>query len=99
MRRIALLALCAALLLGATPRHSAPRERFMRETGYPHGRPGWIVDHVIPLARGGCDCSANMMWQTVEAAHCKDSFEQWVPIKALVKHYGRGKMAESSEGR
>ena len=27
----------------------------MRETGYPHGRPGYVIDHVIPLKRGGLD--------------------------------------------
>ena len=65
----------------------------MRDTGYPHGRPGWVVDHVIPLARGGCDCPANLMWQTREAAACKDRFEQWVPVDALIRHYGKGKLA------
>jgi len=66
----------------------------MEQTGYPKGRPGWIVDHVIPLARGGCDCPENMMWQTREAAACKDRFELWVPAEALLRHYGRGKMAK-----
>lgn len=93
--RLAAYLLCAALLSGAaaTPRTTSARARFLRETGYPHGRPGWIVDHVIPLARGGCDCSANLQWQTVEAARCKDAFELWVPPAVLKAHYRRGQMA------
>jgi len=34
-----------------------------------------------------------MIWQRVADARCKDSFEQWVPIEALIRHYGKGKMA------
>jgi 5-methylcytosine-specific restriction endonuclease McrA len=36
----------------------------MTQTGYPHGRPGYVADHVIPLKRGGADASWNMQWQT-----------------------------------
>jgi len=28
---------------------------FWRMTGYPRGRPGYVVDHIIPLACGGAD--------------------------------------------
>lgn len=32
-------------------------------TGKPTGAcPGWAVDHVIPLACGGCDAVSNMQW-------------------------------------
>jgi hypothetical protein len=24
--------------------------------------PGWAIDHVIPLAKGGCDLAFNMQW-------------------------------------
>lgn len=85
--------ICAALLaVSPTPRSSTAARRFMRETGYPHGRPGWIVDHVIPLARGGKDSSDNMIWQRAEDARCKDRFEQWVPVRSLIRHYGKGAM-------
>ena len=47
----------------------------MRMTGYPHGRPGYVVDHVIPLKRGGCDCPSNMQWQTIDEAKAKDKWE------------------------
>src|ERR1041385_3921058 len=49
---------------GRIARSSSARQEFMTQTGYSHGRPGYVVDHVIPLKRGGCDCPANMQWQT-----------------------------------
>ena len=37
--------------------------------------PGYVVDHVQPLKRGGADAPSNMQWQTVEAAKAKDKAE------------------------
>jgi len=37
----------------------------MTQTGYLHGRPGHVVDHIIPLKRGGADQPWNMQWQTI----------------------------------
>ena len=48
----------------------------MRLTGYPNGRSGHIVDHIIPLACGGPDTPENMQWQTVEEAKAKDKIER-----------------------
>ena len=36
---------------------------------------GYIVDHVIPLKRGGADAPSNMQWQTSAAAREKDKWE------------------------
>ena len=40
---------------GHIARSQQAKEQFMRVTGYPHGRPGYVIDHVIPLKRGGAD--------------------------------------------
>lgn len=42
---------------------------------------GWQVDHVIPLACGGCDSVHNMQWlpdqiKTCSDVWCKDRFER-----------------------
>jgi hypothetical protein len=38
--------------------------------------PGYIADHVKPLACGGADAPANMQWQTLAAAKEKDKTER-----------------------
>lgn len=60
---------------GKIHRSNAARLAFMKQTGYPKGRPGYIIDHIIPLKRGGCDCPANMQWQTIADAKAKDKVE------------------------
>lgn len=44
-----------------------------------HPRPGppgcCVVDHIIPLKRGGADKPYNMQWQTKAAAKEKDKWE------------------------
>jgi hypothetical protein len=37
--------------------------------------PGYVIDHVKPLKRGGADKPNNMQWQTKEAAKQKDKWE------------------------
>lgn len=76
-----------ALLLACLPAHAAERNRaavqaFKWEhpcpaTGDPRGPcPGWIIDHIKPLACGGADDPANMQWQTREDAKAKDRWER-----------------------
>jgi len=56
-------------------RSKKSKQEFERLTGYPHGRPGYVVDHVVALKHGGVDCPCNMQWQTVEDAKAKDKWE------------------------
>jgi len=61
---------------GHIERSEAAKQRFMTQSGYPQGRPGYVVDHIRPLACGGADDPSNMQWQTVEAAKAKDKWER-----------------------
>ncbi len=36
---------------------------------------GFVIDHVVPLKRGGADSPGNMQWQTKAAAKAKDKVE------------------------
>jgi hypothetical protein len=60
---------------GRFVRSSSAKLAFMKKSGYPHGRPGYVVDHIVPLKKGGCDCPSNMQWQTISAAKAKDKWE------------------------
>jgi hypothetical protein len=62
-------------------RSTTPRASFQRQNPCPvNGKksgpcPGYIVDHVTPLKRGGADAPSNMQWQTKAAARAKDRME------------------------
>ncbi len=72
---------CARDSHGKIQRHSAAKHTFERSnpcpsTGKTSGAcPGYVVDHVTPLKRGGADAPSNMQWQTKEAAKAKDKTE------------------------
>jgi hypothetical protein len=57
-------------------RSASARADFMRQTGYPKGRKGYVVDHIVPLECGGADVASNMQWQTVQEAKIKDRTER-----------------------
>ena len=45
-------------------------------TGRSNGAcPGYVVDHVVPLKRGGPDAPSNMQWQTIAEGKAKDRIE------------------------
>lgn len=66
---------------GKYKRDPLQKRAFMRQhpcpsTGRTSGAcPGYVVDHVRPLKRGGADIPSNMQWQTKEAAKAKDKWE------------------------
>jgi hypothetical protein len=53
------------------------REHPCPSTGQTSGAcPGYVRDHVIPLACGGPDDTSNLQWQTVSEAAAKDRWER-----------------------
>ncbi len=57
-------------------RSEVAKRDFMKQSGYPNGRPGYVVDHIVPLAKGGKDTPSNMQWQTTAEARAKDRVER-----------------------
>lgn len=64
------------LILLQTPRHTSIAVQFMKLTGYPHGREGYVIDHIVPLCAGGPDTIANLKWQLKKESYIKDKFER-----------------------
>jgi len=60
---------------GRIVRSESAKRDFMKQTGYPHGRPGYVVDHIVALKRGGADNPSNMQWQTIAQGKAKDKWE------------------------
>ena len=66
---------------GHIARNPDAKEEFRRShpcpaTGKKYGAcPGWVVDHVQALKRGGADDPSNMQWQTTAQAKAKDRIE------------------------
>ena len=74
---------------GRIARSSAVLSAFRRIYPCPSNRtragacPGWSIDHVIPLACGGCDAVRNLQWLRNEIKSCpghacKDRWERIV---------------------
>jgi hypothetical protein len=81
------VALVLAAVLHADTRHAATVRAFQRQTGYPHGRPGYVVDHRIPLCAGGADAIPNLIWQPVAASYVKDGFERRLCVALKAQGY------------
>lgn len=72
---------CIRSANGRIARSSAAKDEFKHQhpcpsTGSSTGAcSGFVIDHVIPLKRGGADSPSNMQWQTVADAKAKDKIE------------------------
>jgi len=75
------LALAPSLASARQQRSLEVKHEFQRQhpcpaTGRATGAcPGYIKDHIVPLACGGPDLVANLQWQTTAAAKAKDRWE------------------------
>ena len=57
-------------------KHQFKNQHPCPSTGESTGRcKGYIIDHVVPLKRGGADAPSNMQWQTIEESKSKDAVE------------------------
>jgi hypothetical protein len=60
----------------ATVKHDFQKSHPCPSTGKATGAcKGYVIDHVLPLKRGGADAVGNTQWQTVQAAKAKDKVE------------------------
>lgn len=58
-------------------KHSFQHKHACPSTGKTSGAcPGYVIDHVKPLACGGADDPSNMQWQGKAAAKTKDAWER-----------------------
>jgi 5-methylcytosine-specific restriction endonuclease McrA len=74
--------LCVCLSISAKQNRSeAAKNAFKRDNPCPANSstrgscPGYVIDHIVPLACGGADSKENMQWQTVQDGKIKDKFE------------------------
>ena len=74
MRKVLIpLLLCTTLCFA---RSRAAKHTFEVETGYPKGRPGYVVEYRVPLACGGADAPYNMQWQTIADGKAQNKRER-----------------------
>ena len=80
-RKAAACTTCARDSHGKIKRSAAAKRDFQKShpcpsTGKTAGAcSGYVIDHVVPLKRGGADAPGNMQWQTKAAAKAKDRLE------------------------
>jgi hypothetical protein len=66
---------CARDSKGKIARNPAAVREFKKTHPCPGSCKGMVVDHIVPLKRGGADSPSNMQWQTKAEAKAKDKIE------------------------
>jgi hypothetical protein len=79
-----------------TKRSASASADFMRQTDYPKGRKGYVVDHIVPLECGGADVPSNMQWQTVQEAKIKDRSERKLPTRMNFRQHCTARFLDNS---
>lgn len=56
------------------------RRRFMEQSGYPQGRIGYVICHIVPVYNGGLDAVENMTWRPINEAFAQEpwNLRGWV---------------------
>jgi len=67
----------------AACRNPAVKHQFDVLNGFPHGRKGYIVDHVCSIFNNGIDDISNMQYQTIAESKKKDRIENTIYGKKL----------------
>ena len=67
----------------AACRSASIKHKFDVMNGYPHGRKGFIVDHICALEQGGIDDPSNMQYQSILESRLKDRIENTFKGKML----------------
>jgi hypothetical protein len=76
------IALIFSLPANAIPRSNAARHAFAKTHLCPSTQqyrlpcPGYVIDHIQPLACGGADAPRNMQFQTIAEGKAKDKWER-----------------------
>jgi len=50
---------------------TSPKREFQRNSGFPNGRDGYVVDYILPLKDGGAEDAENMKWVTLDEARAR----------------------------
>jgi hypothetical protein len=59
---------------------TSARREFLVKSGYPKGRIGHVIDHIVPIEKGGADVVGNLYWASYKEAREKETWDLLVPI-------------------